>query len=242
MEWRIIKKDGMDIKELLTRYDGSPIDIEQLSDYEQSIMKFFHDRKYIDNPHIQMTLQFDITEGDRVYRKAFATHPDASLTAYLTWRLLQTVNNYPALNYRHIDGQWYKFNNLPLFFNVARKDNTRLQDVVIENATKMNWPEFCSTYRNAVNNAMNSTTPFVPNPLYNLATVICNLPNIAFTQFGIHHLRTWLSRPAFYFGRRHRHNEKILIPLFVQLDHSNGDPTLLDMVLKEYEHLIKNVE
>ena len=62
-----------DIQNLLKLYDGKLITKDRLTDFDKSAMEFFHDRNYVDNPHIQVTVQFDISDAENVYRKKFAS-------------------------------------------------------------------------------------------------------------------------------------------------------------------------
>src|SRR5512139_2744316 len=109
----------MDIDAILNRFGGSPLAEQELSAYETWALRHFHDRDEVASPYLEATLQLDLTAADAAFRRSHADAPGASLTGYLYWRLLQALELHPCFTWRRLDGSWYAFENLPLYFPVA---------------------------------------------------------------------------------------------------------------------------
>jgi chloramphenicol O-acetyltransferase len=230
----------MSIESILKRFAGEPLDQKALSAYETWALRHFHDSAEVARPQLEVTLQLDITAAEAAFRSARADEPGASLTAYLCWRLLQALELHPCFTWRRLDGRWYTFKNLPLFFPVAVGGRERFNDVLLENAFGLSWEAFCGRYHAAVASALQLRLPFDPvgSAVWNIAIFIGNLPTLQFTSFGLHTQTVSTGRPVFYFGRRYRSGGCLYIPLYVQFDHANTDPYVLNLFLEDYQRLL----
>ena len=230
----------MTMQALLDRFAGEPLDEQALSAYETWALRHFHDRTEVAAPHLEVTLQLDITAAEAAFRSACADASGASLTAYLCWRLLKAFELHPCFTWRTINGQWYTFKNLPLFFPVAVGGRERYNDVLLENAFGLEWGAFCGRYHEAVASALQLRLPFDPvgSAVWNIAIFIGNLPTLQFTAFSIHTQTVSTGRPVFYFGKRYRAGDGLYIPLYVQFDHANTDPYVLNLFLEDYQRLL----
>jgi chloramphenicol O-acetyltransferase type A len=230
----------MSIDSILNRFAGEPLDEQALSSYETWALRHFHDRTEVAEPHLEVTLQLDITAADAAFRFACAGAAGASRTAYLCWRLLQALELHPCFTWRKLNGRWYSFKNLPLFFPVAVGGKERYNDVLLENAFGLAWEAFCWRYHEAVASALQLRLPFDPvgSAVWNIAIFIGNLPTLQFTSFSMHTQTVSTGRPVFYFGKRYRAGECLYIPLHVQFDHANTDPYVLNLFLEDYQRLL----
>jgi chloramphenicol O-acetyltransferase len=227
------------LDELLERYQGRLLDVETVSEYEQWALQIFHDRSVVADPSISLTLQLDITEAEAVYRRTYAQTPHASLTAYLTWQLLVALRRQPSLNWRRLEGRWYEFDNLPLFFPVAVGGNCRFQDVLLEDVAQADWPSFCRSYGQALSWTRSESRRWgLTVWSWSVATFIGNLPYLRFQSLTVPVSALWSGRPSFYFGKRVTCSGDTTIPLAVTIDHSNGDPYVLDGLFRDYSELL----
>ena len=230
----------MSLEAVLHRFEGAPLDTQRLSAYETWALRHFHNRSEVAQSHLEMTLQLDITPADAAFRSGPCEAGGATLTAYLYWCLLKALALHPCFTWRRIDGRWFAFNNLPLFFPVAVGGTERYNDVLVENALALAWPAFCSTYHDAVSRALQLRLPFDPigSAVWNIAIFIGNLPTLQFSSFSIHTQTVSTGRPVFYFGKRYHAGGNLHIPLYVRFDHANTDPYVLNLFLEDYQRLL----
>ncbi len=116
----------------------------------------------------------------------------------------------------------------------------RYNDVLLENAFGLEWGAFCGRYHEAVTSALQLRLPFDPvgSAVWNIAIFIGNLPTLQFTSFSVHTQTVSTGRPVFYFGKRYRAGDGLSIPLYVQFDHANTDPYVLNLFLEDYQRLL----
>lgn len=227
--------------DILKEFEGSPLELEKLSTYEKWALGFFHNEEEILDPEIDVTIQFDITDADKHYRKAVSKTPGASLTAYLYWSMIEAMKLNPCFLWRKIDGAWYHFKNLPLTFPIIVGGNERFNDLLIKNVCKMGWEEFCRAYREKVDGAIKEKAPFDPVPydLWRITIFIGNQPDLQFTAMSLHKQVKKTGRSLFYFGKRYESGARLLVPLFINFDHSNIDPYVMDKFFKDYQRILK---
>jgi len=232
-----MNKKSMTKAEIIEAFGGTRVDPSKLTRYENWAMGLFHDKRYVADPNLEMTLQLNITEASKRYEESYARVPGASLTAYLKWTLLRTMVKHPCFSYRDLDGQWYGFDRLPLFFPVATGTKERFQEVLIEDACSLDWETFCAKYRERVDKAVSGGASYEPIPYetWNVAHFIGNLPDLQFTALHLHSPSVQAGRPVFYFGKRYRNAEGLFVPLYVLFDHSNLDPVVINLFLKDFE-------
>jgi chloramphenicol O-acetyltransferase len=230
----------MNIDVILNRFAGAPLDEQTLSAYETWALRHFPNRAEVANPYLEMTLQLDLAAAESAFRSAYAGAPGASMTAYLYWQLLGALQLHPCFTWRRLEGRWYAFHNLPLYFPVAVGGRERFNDVLLENSFGLDWPVFCARYHEAVSQALQLRIPFDPvgSAVWNIAVFIGNLPTLQFTSFSIHTQTVSTGRPVFYFGRRYQAGSSLYIPLYVQFDHANTDPFVLNLFLEDYQRLL----
>ncbi len=230
----------MELTQLLNEFQGTPLDIEKLSSYEKWALSFFHNEKEISDPHIDITLQLDISDAEKHYLSGPSKTAGTSFTAYLYWNLIQAMKKNPPFLWRCIDNRWYHFTNLPLSFPIIVGGKERFNDLLIKNVCSMSWDEFCIEYRCMVDTAIKNKKEFQPvdYDLWRLTIFIGNQPDLQFTAMNIHTQIKKTGRPLFYFGKRYRTGERLFAPLFISFDHSNIDPYVLDKLLKDYNAVL----
>lgn len=230
----------MRMETILSRFEGEPLSLQGLSGYETWALRHFHDTLQVADPQLEMTLQLDINAALAAFDSSYAQAPGASLTAYLYWRLLQALELHPCFTWRRLEGRWYAFRNLPLYFPVAVGGRERFNDVLLENPFRLDWPVFCRRYSKTVASVLQLRIPFDPigSAVWDLAVFIGNLPHLQFTAFSMHRQAMPTGRPIFYFGRRYQAAGSLHLPLYVQFDHANTDPYVLNLFLADYQRLL----
>ncbi|MCG8474912.1 MAG: CatA-like O-acetyltransferase [Cytophagales bacterium] len=230
----------MELKELTKKYKGRKLSESELSSYEQWSLQFFHQKEFVQEPMLQMTLQLDITEAYARYQARSKEIPEASFSAYLIWHNIQAQKNHPYFRYRKIEDEWYIFDNLPIFFPVAVGGEARFSEVVIDNPAEDTLEMFFASYRRHVEASKNRKEfKALPPLVWANLHFIGNLPNLQFTGLQIHTPAEKCGRPYFYFGKRYKSEGRMKIPMLIAFDHSNLDPFVISAFMEEFEHRIK---
>ncbi|MBB6462426.1 CatA-like O-acetyltransferase [Flammeovirga kamogawensis] len=230
----------MDLSTLLEKFDGKKLEMTDVSSYEQWSLNFFHDKNIVREPNLQMTLQLDVTKGLEFYASTIKKIDGASFSSYLMWCLVQAMKEHPYFRYRMIEGEWYIFDNLPVFCPVAVGGDKRFTEILVENPAHSTIEEFIVNYRNKIKQAFNKDGDFAPLPptVWASAHFIGNLPNLQFTSFQLHTSALDSARPFFYFGKRYEQNGQSFIPLSITFDHSNLDPFVLSNFMADFEKVL----
>jgi chloramphenicol O-acetyltransferase len=221
---------------ILEMYAGREVDIESYHDYPRFALEYFRDESEIIDPNLHITVEADVTR----LRVSFDSIPEgerASFTSFLIWKLLTAAKSVEFMSFRYIDGKWYRFDNLPLFFPVAIGGEKRFGEVVIENASNMAYQEFAEVYSERLAIARREDVDYqpVPNELWKNMWFVGNLNYMRFTSFAIHLNKADTARPVFYFGRRFEREGRLYAPLYCRIDHSIGDPYVINQVVERFE-------
>lgn len=231
--------DQMDLQEALERYQGTKINRDELSKYQQWAFSFFHDEEFVLNPNLSITIHLNLTAARDVYEQSFQNAQGASFTAYLIWNLVKAFSVEWTFNTRKIEQEWYLFRNLPLYFPVAVGGENRFKNVVINDVIFMDWTTFSRVYRNSIKNHkrdLGNLTPFI----YEISHFIGNLPYFNFTSFQMHRGILKTGRPLFYFGQRQNSHQQLTVPLSITFDHANADPYVLNNLIQTYQKFLSN--
>ena len=227
----------MQLQEALDLYQGSPLQADSLSEYQQWALPFFHNQQIIKNPNLSMTLQLELGEARSTYEQNFQRTPKASFQAYLVWNLVKALAQEWTFSTREIEGQWYLFKNLPLYFTIAVGGEARFKEVLINDAAHMDWATFTQTYRDTIDKPSIKVGD-IPPLTWAISHFIGNLPKLNFTSFQIHQGILEAGRPSFYFGQRNQRHGKTIVPLSITFDHANADPYVLDQLIQTYQGLM----
>lgn len=230
----------MDLQEALERYQGTKLNLNELSQYQQWAFNFFHNEEFVANPQISVTIQLDLEKPREVYERSFQNTPAACFQGYLVWNLVKALSIEWTFGTRKINGEWYLFKNIPVFFPIAVGGENRFKNVIINDVILMDWPTFCRVYRESIENSKNDGG-FVSELIWEISYFIGNLPYLNFTSLQIHRGTQKSGRPLFYFGQRHTLYQKQTVPLSVTLDHSNADPYVLNQLMETYQGLLTTV-
>lgn len=186
----------------------------------------------LQNPHVDLTLQLDVTLAWARYQ---ATEPAESFFSFLVWHLAQTLAGHVSFNLRKIDGVWYRLGNPPIFIPVAVGGDDRFRSLVLEDVYRQDLATFSARYRDRLAHVRAEGEDAGANDAFRLAHFIGNLSNLRFTGLTLH----W--RPAqmvgqsfFYFGQRYADGGRMLIPLSVRLHHSCTDPFVLNQLIEDF--------
>jgi len=101
----------------------------------------------------------------------------------------------------------------------------------------MQWTGFCERYRQSVERALSGNKPFEPIPedIWQTGQFIGNLPNLRFTGMKVHQSAWKAGAPFFYFGKRFEREGKMLVPLYVMIDHRIADYYVLNKLIEDFE-------
>ncbi|WP_144394124.1 CatA-like O-acetyltransferase [Pleionea sediminis] len=218
-------------KTTLASIDLTPIDREQLCNYELWAQDFFTDTNAIENPYLDITLQLDITQA----RLCYEAQSIGTFTAYLYFHLIQALKKHPEFFYRKINNQWMKVENPPLFYPIARgSKRDRFYEALIPNVLQLSWPEFTQLYQTEIENSKLNTN-LIGNELYTYTLFIGNLPNLPFTGLTMHVNDRISCQPFFYFGQRQTIGNQLFVSLCIKFHHSCVDPYIIDLLIKDFQ-------
>lgn len=157
-------------------YGPEPIDPAALPGWLGWSLGFFSE-PVLQNPHVDMTLQLDITRAWACYQQQPLAHlppplsppapsprpaptqpPEAdeaggtgaervSFFAFFVWHLAQTLARHPSFNLRCVGGQWYVLRNPPIFVPVAVGGDVRFRSLLLEDVYQQDLPTFLAQYR-----------------------------------------------------------------------------------------------
>ena len=193
------------------------------------------------NPHVDLTLQLDVTAGWQRYEAMRQRgEPVVSFSAFLVWHLLGSLAAHPSFNLRKVGGQWYRVDNPPLFVPVAVGGDARFQSLVLEDVYGMDYADFVAAYGAQLALARSPDAPSSEPEIFTLAHFVGNLPNLRFTGMTLH----WrpdqmVGQSFFYFGQRYQQDGRMMIPLVAHLHHACTDPYVLDQLLADFSERLK---
>ncbi|MDY7006716.1 MAG: hypothetical protein SWX82_23030 [Cyanobacteriota bacterium] len=136
----------MDLKEALERYEGTKLNLNELSKYQQWAFRYFHNEEFVLNPNLSVTIQLDLVKPREVYERSFQNAQGASFQAYLMWNLVKALSLEWTFCTRKIDEEWYLFKNLPVYFPIVVGGDNRFKNVIINDVILMDWKKFCRVY------------------------------------------------------------------------------------------------
>lgn len=189
------------------------------------------------NPHLDITLQLDLTEAHAAYQQRKSRHDGAgSFFGYLLWHLARALACQPSFNLRWVDGEWFRLHNPPIFVPVAVGGETRFRDLLLEGVKDLDYAAFLAVYQRQLEAARR------PDGLrpdhsqgFRFAHFIGNLPYLRFTALSLHwRADQTIGQSIFYFGQRYREGERLMLPLSVKLHHACTDPLVLNELLADF--------
>jgi chloramphenicol O-acetyltransferase type A len=86
------------ISDLLERYEGTPLSEDKLTLYQNWALEFFHDKRMITDPIVDISLNLDITEAKENYKKNFKFRGCSTLTSFLIFKIIETLKNHEVFN------------------------------------------------------------------------------------------------------------------------------------------------
>ncbi len=218
------------------RYLPEPIDPAALPGWLSWSLPFFSE-PVLQNPHIDLTLQLDVSNAFAQHQQPCRDSGQGSFFAFLVWHLAQTLAQHPSFNLRCVAGNWHVLRNPPIFVPVAVGGNVRFRDLLVEDVYQQDWPTFLKNYQERLARARSPEgLPPCAREDYGLAHFMGNLPHLRFSGLALH----WradqsLGQSSFYFGQRYAQGERTLIPLAVRMHHSCTDPLVLNALVADFQ-------
>ena len=174
----------------------------------------------------------DITKARENYLYNYKPTEFASFTAF-NLELIKAMDEHPWSRTRKVNGEWYCFDNLPLFFPTAVGGSKGSLSHVF-NSVESEWVDFWKNWK-----AISGENPNkLDHGLWSLSHFIGNLPNLDFTAFTLHKGVDDTARPFFYFGQRTENDGTYTIPLSINFDHANSDPFVINQLMETFKELI----
>lgn len=218
-------------------YLAEPIDPAALPGWLRWSLPFFSE-PVLQNPHVDLTLQLDVSNAFARYRHPPEPLPEqVSFFAFLVWHLAQTLAQHPSFNLRCVAGQWHVLRNPPIFIPVAVGGDVRFRELVLEDVYQQDYPTFLQNYRTLLARARApEEVPPCTSEVLRHAHFMGNLPHLRFSGLSLH----WradqaLGQSSFYFGQRYAEGARTLIPLAVRMHHSCTDPWVLNELIADFQ-------
>jgi len=232
----ILKPEPLSLQmNLFKRYEVIPLTTTELpGNYQPWALDYFTNPDLIRVPYIDITIQLDISAAAEIWQKKLSGGK-GTLTAWLTWNLMQTLKEFSCFQWRYINGQWFEVQNPPLFCPIVVDRSDRFANLVIENSFKMTWQEFAETWTD-LKQRIQSEGNFETSDaaVFGFSHLIGNLPHLHFTSLTLHQPASFCQH-FFYFGARRCDAQGVtLMPLAAKLHHSSGDPYVFQLLLKNY--------
>lgn len=217
-------------------YLPEPIDPARFPGWLGWSLNFFSD-PVLQNPHIDLTLQLDVTNAFSQHQRRSPTSEQASFFAFLVWHLAQALAQHPSFNLRRLNGDWYVLRNPPIFIPVAVGGDVRFRDLVLEDVYQQDLPTFLDNYQKLLTRARSPEgSPPSANEAFCLAHFMGNLPNLRFSGLTLHwRADQMLGQSSFYFGQRYEESGRTLIPLAVRMHHGCTDPFVLNELITDFQ-------
>lgn len=232
-------------KQFIQNFNGRKLELDDRSTYEKWALEFFHNKEFVSNPLLNISLQIDITEAYQHYNEKYKNIESASFTAYLMWNIVKCASFHPTFRYRKINGEWYIFDRLPLFAPIALGGDVRFRDMLLDPPIDQTLEDFFEYYRKVLEDIkadLNGELKIVDFHIWCNSWFVGNLPNIQFTGMKLHQSINENGRPFFYFGKRYKQADRLYIPLLIDFDHSNLDPFVISNFLEDFQKLIEGKE
>lgn len=223
-------------------YLPEPIEPAMLTGWLGWSLKFFSE-PVLQNPHIDLSLQLDVTNAFSQYRNPSSPEVEqVSFFAFMIWHLAQTLARHPSFNLRCVNGDWFVLRNPPIFVPVAVGGDVRFRDLVLENVYQQDYPTFLKNYRQQL--ALARSSEGVPSPASDTpstSTAFCfahfmgNLPNLRFSGLTLHwRADQMIGQSSFYFGQRYHDGTRTMIPLAVKMHHGCTDAFVLNALIDDF--------
>ena len=68
----------MDLQEALEKYQGTKLNLDELSKYQQWAFCYFHNEEFVLNPNLSITIQLELVKPREVYERSFQNAQGAS--------------------------------------------------------------------------------------------------------------------------------------------------------------------
>ncbi len=220
------------------KYQPVLLSNDLMEGYFEWSLNFFTDKSIIQNPFLDLTLQLDVTDA---YKK-YLTYSNEKKTffSFLIWNIVKAQSNNISFKLRLIDDKWYILNNAPVVVPVAVGGKQRLLTMLLEDVAISDYEDFSNRYYDELIKIRNGSGYKPTEREFQFAQFFGNLPNIQFTGFTLHHrLEEITGQSVFYFGKRYEVGEKLFIPLATKLHHACTDPYVFDILLTEFNEIVK---
>jgi chloramphenicol O-acetyltransferase type A len=224
------------LEALIDEYEGKPLPLGQLTAFDQTMLNFFVNSDFVDDPYIDVSLIHDISAAARNFDVIKALYRESTFSAFLLWSAAKSLLEIRHLNWRYFNNSWYEFNNLPFFMPIQTgNDEARLASVILKNIKYSCFSDFVEYYNASVAKARTTTNTAVSDPsLYLLSHHLVNLPALRFTSLKPQTPRIKNTNVSWIFGQRYEENGILKVPMMIRMHHSNGDPLILDQLLKTF--------
>ncbi len=216
-----------------SKYQPRLLDEAAKKGYLNWSLDFFTNPQAVPVPYVDITIQLDVTDAYKLYQTNFME--GATFFGFLTWHLLQTLQNHFCFNLRRSENQWFILDNPPIVIPVAVNSKDRFREMVLENVNQISYQEFVIQYRQKLDHIRSDQGQRTTPETFLLSCFLGNLPNLQFTGLTLHSQQTEITgQPYFYFGKRYWQNNQLFIPLAAKLHHASQDPWVLDLLIQDF--------
>lgn len=220
-----------DIDKIQKNYKIEPVDTSTMGEYLSWSTQFFHNKESCAYPLLSLTFPLDITALRRQYEDDYLE--GASFTSYLMWKICKTIQTFPDLLLRNINGKWYKLADPAVYSPIGIGGAKRFRTVFIKSPGLLSWADFHNEYQKQMQKAQSGEGKLtVTEEDFHISTMVGNLPNFKFSSFQFHQFPQSTGRQLFYLGQRYEERGRMFIPMSATIDHGNADPYILDKFVK----------
>lgn len=224
------------LESLIEEYEGKPLHLGALGTFDQTVLNFFVNNDYVDDPFVDASLTHDISAAAKNFESLKNTHPKASFTAFLLWCAAKSLLEIRPLSWRFLNGTWYELQNPPFFMPIQTGNpEARLTATILKNIKYASFGDFVAQYHSVINEARtNANSALCDANTYLLAHHLVNLPSLRFTSLKPQTGRIKSTHVSWAFGQRHEESGAVKAPMMIRMHHANGDPLILDMLLRVF--------
>jgi len=184
------------------------IDLENYR--RRALWEAFRDR---DVPFFSVTAMVDITQF-----KTIVNQTDHGFFVSLSFLISKAVNSVPELRHRIIKGELFEFDRVDPGFTVSLPDRTF---AFCDSRYFEDFDEYQKYATDRINEARKN--PDCSTGEKHHMFFISNLPWISFTSITHPYDKKYASIPVISIGRYSRQNEKLIIPIGIQVHHGLVD-------------------
>lgn len=227
------------LQEVLKRFKGCPIDVNEVTSYQKSAVHVFDNPVYILDPRIHATCQIDISEIYKNYEQHYKPTPGATFTTFIKWLIIKSQTRTPFL-WRKLNNQWYEFYNLPMEVTMRTSQRRELALYLLENVSMSTWEVFCKKHLDYKAGMLKDILWVdVGLPIHWLAYQMINVHLPRMTSYYTTTRAFYAHQPWFVISDRYELNGSLYLPFYLNYSHVTLTPEDAEMLINQFQTFAK---